>query len=525
MIKHQPKRGFGDVRRCLRHKQTYTHGMDGATVAVRCEGLPDDVIERLQRKVMEQARELSALRKSEAAAQAELDRALLGSPGRARSPSPDRALRRRLADVEARLDAEKRAAADARARATRAEAQLARKTPTDLRKKLADAEAALKSAAAASKARDADRAEACAQAAADAKRACHGRLDALEGRVQQAIAAGAAKERAAADAGASSAAAAAAAFGALRAEGDAALRDLRAAAEEALGRAVAGRAEDRAEAQRATDRAEAASAAAAAINLNAQRLQMAADQVDRACLNPLRSLEEAARREDGTGTPDAYAKVLEVAGLRAVGARLRSLGQERDAAAKAAVAATDAAEAARAEADAARAEVEAARAATVAAAQRADEGRATHDAVARALANVIATRDAPPPPPPPAAPALGAEASAAIAARAVLTAALDHALPAVARVSSDSFDALPPGGDEPLDALARRASACLHAAAVALAPAPAPVRALAPAPARRGTPVAHELDDASLEDGAEDCQDDALAELGLGARYLVWANS
>ena len=149
MIKHQPKRGFGDVRRCLRHKQTYTHGMDGATVAVRCEGLPDDVIERLQRKVMEQARELSALRKSEAAAQAELDRALLGSPGRARGPSPDRALRRRLADVEARLDAEKRAAADARARsATRAEAQLARKTPTDLRKKLADAEAALKSAAA-----------------------------------------------------------------------------------------------------------------------------------------------------------------------------------------------------------------------------------------------------------------------------------------------------------------------------------------------------------------------------------------
>ena len=113
-------------------------------MAVRCEGLPDDVIERLQRKVMEQARELSALRKSEAAAQAELDRALLGSPGRARSPSPDRALRRRLADVEARLDAEKRAAADARARATRAEAQLARKTPTDLRKKLADAEAALK---------------------------------------------------------------------------------------------------------------------------------------------------------------------------------------------------------------------------------------------------------------------------------------------------------------------------------------------------------------------------------------------
>ena len=88
--------------------------MDGATVAVRCEGLPDDVVERLQRKVMEQARELSALRKSEAAAQAELDRALLGSPGRARSPSPDRALRRRLADVEARLDAEKRAAADAR---------------------------------------------------------------------------------------------------------------------------------------------------------------------------------------------------------------------------------------------------------------------------------------------------------------------------------------------------------------------------------------------------------------------------
>ena len=159
--------------------------MDGATVAISSrEGLPDDVIERLQRKVMEQARELSALRKSEAAAQAELDRALLGSPGRARSPSPDRALRRRLADVEARLDAEKRAAADARARATRAEAQLARKTPGDLRKKLADAEAALKSAAEASRARDADRAEACAQAAADAKRACHGRLDALEGRVQ-----------------------------------------------------------------------------------------------------------------------------------------------------------------------------------------------------------------------------------------------------------------------------------------------------------------------------------------------------
>ena len=62
--------------------------MDGATVAITREGLPDDVIERLQRKVMEQARELSALRKSEAAAQAELDRALLGSPGRARSPSP-----------------------------------------------------------------------------------------------------------------------------------------------------------------------------------------------------------------------------------------------------------------------------------------------------------------------------------------------------------------------------------------------------------------------------------------------------
>ena len=49
--------------------------MDGATVAISSrEGLPDDVIERLQRKVMEQARELSALRKSEAAAQAELDR-------------------------------------------------------------------------------------------------------------------------------------------------------------------------------------------------------------------------------------------------------------------------------------------------------------------------------------------------------------------------------------------------------------------------------------------------------------------
>ena len=49
---------------------------------------------------------------------------------------------------------------------------------------------------------------------------------------------------------------------------------------------------------------------------------MAADQVDRACLNPLRSLEEAARREDGTGTPDTYAKVLEVAGLRAVGGQV-----------------------------------------------------------------------------------------------------------------------------------------------------------------------------------------------------------
>ena len=252
---------------------------------------------------------------------------------------------------------------------------------------------------------------------------------------------------------------------------------------------------------------------------------MAADQVDRACLNPLRSLEEAARREDGTGTPETYAKVLEVAGLRAVGARMRSLGQERDAAAKATIAATEAAEAARAEAKAARAEAEAARERTAAAAQRADEGRATHDAVARALANVIATRDAPPPPPPPPPPALAVEATAAIAARAVLTAALDHALPAVARVSSDSFDALPPGGDEPLDALARRASACLHAAAVALAPAPAPVRALAPAPARRGTPVAHELDDASLDDGADDADEDALAELGLGARYLVWANS
>ena len=416
----------------VEHRQRH-NTMDGATVAISSrEGLPDDVIERLQRKVMEQARELSALRKSEAAAQAELDRALLGSPGRARSPSPDRALRRRLADVEARLDAEKRAAADARARATRAEAQLARKTPGDLRKKLADAEAALKSAAEASKARDADRAEACAQAAADAKRACHGRLDALEGRVQQAIAAGAAKERAAADAGASSAAAAAAAFGALRAEGDAALRDLRAAAEEAVSRAVAGRAEDRAEAQRATDRAEAASAAASAINANAARLQMAADQVDRACLNPLRSLEEAARREDGTGTPDTYAKVLEVAGLRAVGARMRSLGTERDAAAKATIAATEALEAARAEVEAARAEAEAAREATAAAARRADEGRSTHDAVARALANVIATRDAPPPPPPPPPPALTAEATSAIAARAVLAAALDHALPAVA---------------------------------------------------------------------------------------------
>ncbi len=188
------------------------------------------------------------------------------------------------------------------------------------------------------------------------------------------------------------------------------------------------------------------------------------------------------------------------------------------------LAATEAAEAARADASAARAEVEAARAATVAAAQRADEGRATHDAVARALANVIATRDEPPPPPlpPPAPPALDATA---IAARAVLAAALDHALPAVARASDGAFDAAPAIGDEPLDALARRASACLHAAAVALAPAPAPVQALAPAPARRGTPGAHELDDASLDDGAEDAEDDALAELGLGARYLVWANS
>ena len=164
------------VLETLRRKPTYTHGMDGATVAVRCEGLPDDVIERLQRKVMEQARELSALRKSEAAAQAELDRALLGSPGRARSPSPDRALRRRRG-ASARLDAEKRPPTRGRGR----RAERPRKTPGP-RKKLADAEAAPKRAAA--PARDADRAEACA-AAADAKRACHGRLDALEGRVQQ----------------------------------------------------------------------------------------------------------------------------------------------------------------------------------------------------------------------------------------------------------------------------------------------------------------------------------------------------
>merc|ERR1712091_787320 len=106
---------------------------------------------------------------------------------------------------------------------------------------------------------------------------------------------------------------------------------------------------------------------------------------------------------------------------------MRSLGQERDAAAKATIAATEAAEAARAEAKAARAEAEAARERTAAAARRADEGRSTHDAVARALANVIATRDAPPPPPPP------TVDTTAIAARAVLTAALDHALPAVAR--------------------------------------------------------------------------------------------
>ena len=31
--------------------------------------------------------------------------------------------------------------------------------------------------------------------------------------------------------------------------------------------------------------------------------------------------------------------------------------------------------------------------------------------------------------------------------------------------------------------------------------------------------------DASLDGGAEDADEDALAELGLGARYLVWANS
>ena len=98
--------------------------MDGATVAISSrEGLPDDVIERLQRKVMEQARELSALRKSEAAAQAELDRALWARRA-ARSPSAGpRAAAAFFADVEARLDAEKRAAADARARGPPEEAR------------------------------------------------------------------------------------------------------------------------------------------------------------------------------------------------------------------------------------------------------------------------------------------------------------------------------------------------------------------------------------------------------------------
>ena len=227
-------RFWRDVRRCLRHKPTYTHGMDGATVAVRCEGLPDDVVERLQRKVMEQARELSALRKSEAAAQAELDRALLGSPGRARSPSPDRALRRRRRrrrGAARRGEARGRRRAGARdARRGAACAQDARGPPEEARRRRGGAEER-RGRLEGSRRRPA---EACAQAAADAKRACHGRLDALEGRVQQAIAAGAAEGAPAADAGASSAAAAAAAFGALRAEGDAALRDLRAAAEEAV---------------------------------------------------------------------------------------------------------------------------------------------------------------------------------------------------------------------------------------------------------------------------------------------------
>ena len=491
---------------------------------MRCEGLPTaddaDVIARLQRKVMEQARELSALRKSEASAQAELDRALLRSPSRERGQSPDRALRRRLADVEARLDSQKRAAADAAARATRAEAQLAKKTPVDIRKKLAAAEAALKSAAHASKASDADRAKACAAAAADAKTACHGRLDALESRVAHAIAAGAAKERAAHDAGRAASAAAAAAFGALRTDHEGALNDLRASAEAAAQLGLQGRAADQRAARNARDGADAAAASAAAINANAARLQVAANQVDKATLEPLRTLEEAARRENGGGNPETYAKVLENAGLRAVATRLRSLATERDTATKAAVTAVDAAEAARG--------------AAAAATRRADEGHATHDAVARALANVISARDARAPAPPP--PALDTEKTAAIAARAVLAAALDHALPAVARVSG-ALDAAPPGGDEALDALARRASACLHAAAVALTPAPARAPlALAeeaachdlPSERRRARRVAtpsYEPDDASLDDAVEvDAEEEgALAELGLGARYVVWA--
>ena len=491
---------------------------------MRCEGLPTaddaDVIARLQRKVMEQARELSALRKSEASAQAEVDRALLRSPSRERGQSPDRALRRRLADVEARLDSQKRAAADAAARATRAEAQLAKKTPVDIRKKLAAAEAALKSAVHASKARDADRAKACAAAAADAKTACHGRLDALESRVAHAIAAGAAKERAAHDAGRAASAAAAAAFGALRADHEGALNDLRASAEAAAQLALQGRAADQRAARNARDGADAAAASAAAINANAARLQVAANQVDKATLEPLRTLEEAARRENGGGNPETYAKVLENAGLRAVATRLRSLATERDTATKAAVTAVDAAEAARGAAAAAHE-------ATAAATRRADEGHATHDAVARALANVISARDARPPAPPP--PALDAGKTAAIAARAVLAAALDHALPAVVARVSGALDAAPPGGDEPLDALARRASLCLHAAAVALTPAPAraPLTLAEEASGERGARRApsYEPDDASLDDGAveEAEEEDALAELGLGARYVVWA--
>ena len=120
---------------------------------------------------------------------------------------------------------------------------------------------------------------------------------------------------------------------------------------------------------------------------------------------------------------------------------------------------------------------------------------------------------------------LGAEATAAIAARAVLTAALDHALPAVARASPTRSTRCRRGRRAPRRARAARVGVPPRGRRGARAPAPAPVRALAPAPARRGTPVAHELDDASLDDGAEDADDDALAELGLGARYLVWANS